>query len=128
MTTRSLLLRTVAIAAAISLLAAAAHADSPAARSERAMDACIAAFVAAKLPKEQPVKIRKEDFVASPFDTHQRNYKIVMTATGTESGKRLAKGVCLVDRSGAVIAFNGQRMREQLAQAEVSHSEKTAVR
>lgn len=131
MTTRTRLIRNLSVAAA-AVVAVSAHsialADSPAARADRAMDACVTAFVAAKLPKEQPVKVRKEAFVPSPLDTHQRNYKIVMTATGTESGKRLARGVCIIDRGGNLVAFNGKRPREQLARAEVSTTEKTAAR
>lgn len=125
---RHLMIRTGAIAAATSLLAVSAHADSPAARAERAMDDCVAAFVAAKLPKEQPLRIEKQGYVASPLDAQQRAYKIVVTATGAHSGKRLARSTCLVDRNGTLIAINGKRVREQLAQADDSLSEKTAAR
>lgn len=131
MTIRSKLVRTataLSITATTSLLAVSAHADTPAARSDRAMDTCIAAFIAANLPKEQPVRVLKEDSVASPLDTHNREYKIVLKATGAESGKRLARGVCIVDRSGTVIAMNGKRLPEQLAQTEVSPAQKTAAR
>lgn len=134
MTIRSALTRTTAtalsIAATITLLAAPAigHAESERTRSDKAMDTCIAAFVAANLPKEQPVSVRKEGIAASPLDSRTHGYKIVLTATGATSGKRLAKGTCIVDRAGTVIALNGKALPAQLAQAEVSATEKTAAR
>lgn len=80
-----------------------------------AMDSCISAFVASSLPKEQPVKVRKENGINSPLSVHSRAYKIVVTAKGVESGKYLARGTCIVDRSGAVVALNGKPLTQQLA-------------
>ncbi len=79
------------------------------------MDSCINAFVASSLPKEQPVKIKKEDGVSSPLSVHSRAYKIVVSAKGVESGKYLARGTCIVDRSGSVIALNGKPLTQKLA-------------
>lgn len=84
-------------------------------QADAAMDTCIGAFVASNLPKEQPVKIRKDDGIASPLSVHSRAYKIVVTAKGMESGRYLARGTCVVDRSGAVIALNGKPLTQKLA-------------
>lgn len=80
-----------------------------------AMDSCINAFVAASLPKEQPVTIRKERTAASPISIHARAYRIVVSAKGVESGKYLARGTCIVDRSGEVVALNGKPLPQKLA-------------
>jgi hypothetical protein len=82
---------------------------------DAAMDSCINAFVASSLPKEQPVKIKKEGDVHSPLSIHSRAYKIVVSAKGVESGKYVARGTCIVDRSGAVIALNGKPLAQKLA-------------
>lgn len=82
---------------------------------DAAMDSCINAFVASSLPKERPVKIRKEDGINSPLSVHSRAYKIVVTAKGVDSGKYVARGTCIVDRSGAVVALNGKPLTQKLA-------------
>jgi len=107
------LTKTLSIAAATAMLAApfTSQADS----HDVAMDACINAFVAANLPKEQPVTVRKQEVASSPISTHARSYKIVVNATGVESGKRLARGTCIVNRTGEVIAINGKAPTTKLA-------------
>jgi hypothetical protein len=100
--------------AAVTLLAAMPFA-SQAHNYDAAMDSCISAFVSANLPKEQPVKVRKEETANSPLNIHSRGYKIVVSAKGVESGKYLARGTCTVDRSGAVIALNGKPLSTKLA-------------
>ncbi|GFE78245.1 hypothetical protein GCM10011487_02450 [Steroidobacter agaridevorans] len=82
---------------------------------DAAMDSCINAFVASSLPKEQPVRIKKDAGVNSPLSVHSRAYKIVVSAKGVESGKYFARGTCIVDRSGAVIALNGKPLTQKLA-------------
>ena len=96
-------------------LALAAPFATQAHNYDAAMDSCINAFVASSLPKEQPVKIKKEDTVSSPLSMHARAYKIVVSAKGVESGKYLARGTCIVDRSGSVIALNGKPLTQKLA-------------
>lgn len=107
------LTKTLTIAATTVLIAIpfTSHADS----DDAAMDACIKAFVAANLPKEQPVTVRKEEVAASPISIHGRAYKILVSATGVESGKRLAQGSCLVNREGEVIALDGKPLATKLA-------------
>jgi hypothetical protein len=106
---------TKSITLAAATLTLAAPFATQAHNYDAAMDSCINAFVASNLPKEQPVKIRKEDSVSSPISIHARAYKIVVSAKGVESGKYLARGTCIVDRSGAVIALNGKPITQKLA-------------
>lgn len=107
------LTRSLSIAAATAMLATSFA--SSAANDDMAMDACINAFVSANLPKEQPVTVRKEELAASTINIHARTYKIIVSATGVESGKRLAHGTCIVNRSGEVIALNGKPLPTKLA-------------
>ena len=109
----NILRKTFSIAAATAALAApfATQASS----YDAAMDSCINAFVASSLPKAQPVKIRKEDGVNSPLAVHARASKILVSAKGVKSGKYLARGTCIVDRSGEVIALNGKPFTQTLA-------------
>ena len=76
---------------------------------EKAMDACVQAFVAASLPKEQRVVVDKTSAAIGPMDAQSRTYRIVLKATGTTSGREIAKGVCVANRDGEVIALNGRR-------------------
>ena len=92
---------------------------------EQAMDACVQAFVAASLPKEQPVVVDKSKIASGPLDAQSRTFRIVLKATGTTSGRELAKGVCVANRDGEVIALNGRRP-PQLAQTAVASNETAA--
>ena len=76
---------------------------------EQATDACVQAFVAASLPKGQRVVVDKTKFVSGRLDAQSRTYRIVLKATGSTSGRQLAKGVCVANRDGEVIALNGRR-------------------
>lgn len=87
---------------------------------EQALDACVQAFVAANLPKEQPVVVNKAHIASEPTDTQSRTFRIVLKATGSTSGRQLAKGVCVANRAGEVIALNGRRP-PKLAQAVARH-------
>lgn len=112
-------LSTVRIAKSVSIVAAALALAAPLASQARnddvAMDTCINAFVAANLPKEQRVTVRKEEAARSPIIMQSRAYKIVVSAKGVNSGKRLARGTCIVDRDGQVIALDGKPLTQKLA-------------
>lgn len=101
---------------AVASIAFAAPFASQAGSSEAAaMDTCINAFVAANLPKEQPVRVQKQEAAPSPLAFYSRGYKIYVSAKGLESGKYLARGTCLVDSSGQVVALNGKPLSQKLA-------------
>ena len=105
--------KSLSLAAATLLLAVPF--TSQASDYDAAMDSCINAFVASNLPKEQPVTVRKEVAVSSPIAVHARAYKIVVSAKGKESGKYLARGTCVVNRAGEVVALNGKPLPTKLA-------------
>ena len=98
-------LKSLSLAASVALVAlpVASHADA-----DTAMDACVKAFVTANLPSEQPVKVRKIDTVDGPLNAHDRAYRITLKAVGSTSGKTLARGTCIVDRDGDIVALNGR--------------------
>lgn len=102
------------IAASVALLAlpVASRADVDA---DAAMDACVQAFVSANLPKDQPVSVRKIDTIDGPLAVQDRAYRIVLTATGKTSGKKLARATCIVDRDGQIVALNGRSATPRLA-------------
>jgi len=108
---------TLAVATTLALLGSplASRADAV----TQAMDACVQAFVAANLPKEQRFVVDKENVALGPLDAQSRTYRIVLIATGKTSGRQIAKNVCVANRAGEVIALNGRRPR-QLAEATVA--------
>ena len=110
----------LAVATTLALLGSplASRADA----QDQAMDACVQAFVAANLPKEQPVVVDKQNSAIGPLDAQSRTYRIVLVATGKTSGRQIAKTVCVASRAGAVISLNGRRP-PQLAQATVATNE-----
>ena len=112
---RPILAVTTTLALLVSPLASRADAVA------QAMDACVQAFVAANLPKEQPVIVDKENFAVGPLDAQSRTYRIVLIATGKTSGRQIAKNVCVANRAGEVIALNGRR--PPLAPATVATNE-----
>ena len=114
--------RSILAVATLALLGSplASRADAVA----QAMDACVQAFVAANLPKEQRFVIDKENFATVPLDAQTQTYRIVLIATGKTSGRQIAKSLCVANRAGEVIALNGRRP-PQLAQATVATNEST---
>lgn len=112
-------LSTTRIARSVSIAVAALAISAPfasyAGSYDAAMDSCISAFVASSLPKEQPVRVRKEQEAATPISIHSRAYKIMVSAKGVESGRYLARGTCIVDRNGQVVALNGKPLTEKMA-------------
>ncbi len=119
------LLRRALIVTASILLAAplASSADS----LDQAMDACAQAFVAASLPKQQPVVVEKLNTAYRTVDARSRTFHISLTATGRTSGRQFAKGTCVVNRSGEVVALNGKRLPQSAASA-IAATEVTAAR
>ena len=112
--------RPILAVASLALLACplASRADAV----SQAMDACVQAFVAAHLPKEQPVVVDKDTLAFGPLDAQSRTYRIVLIATGKTSGRQIARSTCVANRAGEVIALNGRRP-PQLAQAAVATNE-----
>jgi hypothetical protein len=95
-TSRSILCS--AIASAI-----VAAAPLPATAKDAAMDACIQAFIAERVPKDRAVQIRKS--TASSSFAQSRAQRITLTAHGAKSGTEIASATCVVDSSGASISL-----------------------
>jgi hypothetical protein len=100
-------LRGILIATTLSVLALPAA--SRAGGLDQAMDTCVQAFVAKRLPKEQRVVVDKRRSAYQALDSRSHTYRISLTATGRTSGRQLAKGTCVVDRTGEIIALDGMR-------------------
>jgi hypothetical protein len=92
-----------------------AHADADA-----AMDACIQAFVASNLQKEQPVTVRKIESIDSPVAPRAKESTIYISARGRHSGKQVAKATCVADSKGVVLTMNVKPATATLAQTQAS--------
>jgi hypothetical protein len=113
------------VISAMTLLAAplGVHADDSA-----VMDACVKAFIAETLSKEQPIRIVTFDARERSPDARRGSYKILLTATGSTSGRQFAKGSCMVERDRAAIWISGKRMPISLASTAPTSTEATAAR
>lgn len=101
--------RTTLIASALILTAPVlSHAGQ-----DVAMDACVKAFVNASLEKERPYTVRTEESTYTPVDLQARAFRIELKATGKDSGKNFGKAVCVVDRNGEVLSFNGKAYKSE---------------
>jgi hypothetical protein len=76
---------------------------------DQAIDTCVQAFVARTLPKEQPIVVEKRASKNQAVDSRTGTYRIALTATGKTSGREYSQGMCVVDRKGEIIAFDGKR-------------------
>lgn len=83
------------------------HADS-------AMDACIEAFVAERVPKDRAIKIRKLEGSSVSFAAPQSD-RITLTASGAKSGIRIASATCVVTQGGDSIALYDMHTPSKLA-------------
>jgi hypothetical protein len=92
------------------------------------MDVCVKAFIAETLSKEQPVRIVTFDARERSPDARRGSYKILLTATGSTSGKQLAKGSCTVERDRAAIWISGKRMPISLVSTSPTSAGTTAAR
>lgn len=73
-----------------------------------AMNACVKAFVTTSLEKERPYTVKTEDAAPSQITQSARAYRISLKAVGKETGTKVAKAECVVDRSGVVLSLNGK--------------------
>src|SRR3954463_10641470 len=86
--------------------------------SAEAVDACVKAFVATKLPATYPVSIDRSNITAVPADSLARTFLVSLTATGATSGKAFATTTCHASKDGTVIALDGRAAKDRLAMAE----------
>jgi hypothetical protein len=90
-----------------------------AAGADRALDACVSAFVERYLP-QHTVTVRKLLPAPSPLDLLARedHYTIVLDARSKRSGDVLAQASCIASRRGDVIVLESPVAPEQLANAD----------
>lgn len=114
---RSLATKTLALSALASLTAIPL--STQAAGLDRAVDACVSAFVDRYLP-ERKVTVRKMLPAPSPLDLLARedHYTIVIEARSKRSGEPLAQASCVASRRGDVIVLESPVSPEFVAKAD----------
>ena len=101
------------IASSLLCVAGVSHAGST-----QAIEACVKAFVAAKIPAEHPVNIDKSSIAAVPADLMAQSYLVSLKATGATTGKAFASTTCHVSKDGTIIALEGRGAKDRLAMTE----------
>lgn len=101
------------------LVLASAPLVSQASPADRAVNACVQAFVEAQVPKDRIVHVVK-DRQSSLMDRfhRQRAYTIALTAQGKQSGKVLAQARCVANVRGEVIVLDSPPPSTYVAQAD----------
>jgi hypothetical protein len=118
MSTRENLTRkTIAIAALATL--SLTPLASQAAGSDRALDACVSAFVDRYLP-DRKVTVRTLMPAPGPLDVlnRQDHYTIVIDARTKRGGELLAQASCVASRRGDVVVLDNLVTPEQVARAD----------
>lgn len=117
MNTGSTVRKALALSALLSLTATPF--TTQAADSDRALDACVSAFVDRYLPG-RTVTVHKRAPAPGPLDilTREDQYTIVIDARGKRSGEQLAQAQCVASRRGDVIVLDNSVTPEQIAKAD----------
>lgn len=111
----------IAVAISSLLVLAVAPVTSQAGRSDRAVDACVKAFVDTHVPKDRVVHVVKEksSSLTDRFD-RRRAYTIALKAEGTQSGKILAQARCVANVRGEVMVLDSPPPATYIAKADVA--------
>jgi hypothetical protein len=80
--------------------------------ADAAMDACIEAFVAERVPKDRAVRVRKLSGSNAYTTGTQR---ITLTAKGSKSGKQIASATCVVSDRGDSVSLQDTQESSTLA-------------
>jgi hypothetical protein len=109
--------KTLVASALLSLTATPLAAQ--AAGTERALDACVSAFVDRYLP-DRKVTVRKVAHSPSPLEVLARHdqHTILIDARGKRSGEQLAQAVCVASPRGDVIVLDSSMTPELVARAD----------
>lgn len=109
----------IAIALSGLLVLASAPVTSQAGPADRAVNACVKAFVDTHVPKDRIVHVVKDRSPSLMDRFHrQRAYTIALTAQGSESGKVLAQARCVANVRGEVIVLDNPPPATYIAQAD----------
>jgi hypothetical protein len=109
-----------AIAVSGLLALATAPLTSHAGGADKAVNACVKAFVENYLPKDQVVRVRT---VESPgpqnrFARQPPSFTIALTAHGVTSGVQLAQARCVASARGEVIVLDNPPVESYVAKAD----------
>ena len=74
---------------------------------QNAADACIQAFVDNYLPKNHPVKVRRQLAPSSLLGTYAHRYTIDLSARLAHGGDQLVTVRCTANSAGQIIALEG---------------------
>jgi hypothetical protein len=113
MKTRKLI--SISATAALAIVAVAPSATY----ADAAMDACIEAFVAERVPKDRAVRVRK----LSGSNAHTTGtQRITLTAKGSKSGTEIASATCVVSDRGDSVLLQDTRESSTLAASTLPES------
>jgi hypothetical protein len=92
------------------------HADS----ADKAVNACVKAFVENYLPKDQVVRVRRVESpdVQNRFARHAPSFTIALTAHGVKSGVEIAQARCIASARGEVIVLDNPSVESYAAKAD----------
>lgn len=109
--------KSLVLAAVLSLTAVPFAAQ--AADGDRAIEACVSAFVDRYLP-DRKVTVRKQLPAPGPLDALARkdHYTILIDARGKLSGEQLAQAQCVASRRGDVIVLDSSMTPQSIAKAD----------
>lgn len=116
----------VVLACGALVLFGASVAAQAATKDDKAMDACIEAFVSEQVPLNHPLRIRKVD--TSSGDTlsrwnFPRRSTVEVSAKGTRTGTDYGSATCVVDRRGELVAMQMNSDRVRMVSREAQSSE-----
>jgi hypothetical protein len=116
-TRRNLAVKTLALSALLTL--SATPFATQAADADRAVNACVKAFVDRYLP-DRTVTVRKQLPAAGPLDVLVREpqYTVAIEARGKQSGELLAQASCVASRRGDVVVLENPASAEFAAKAD----------
>lgn len=94
--------------AVAALVLAAPVSGFAATASNAALDACVQSFLATDIAKDRKVTVRKNTESSPRPIALSGLYQVEVIATGRQSGKQLARFVCVADSKGTIVAVNGR--------------------
>jgi hypothetical protein len=108
-----------AIALSGLILVSAAPFVARADATDKATDACIAAFVETYVPAGLKVHVQRDSHVAGPLDYFTKQYVIALSARFSRSGEEIAQARCIASARGDVIVLDRPAPETYIAKADV---------
>jgi hypothetical protein len=110
----------MAVAVSGLLALATAPLTSHAGGADRAVNACVKAFVENYLPKDQVVRVRRVESpdVQNRFARQPTSFTIALTAHGVKSGVEIAQARCVASARGEVMVLDNPPVESYVAKAD----------